>query len=282
MALLVPITVKRLVLALVAGVTTFGQNPAEQDPLEIVRRSVARDWTDFESRKDYTYHERYELREYTKDGRVGNQRSETREILILSAWPYDRLIARNDQPLSEKDAQKEQEKLDREAENRQHESPSERARRDKERQEEWKFIHEVPEAFTFRLAGVENVSGQSAWVIDAEPKAAYRPAESQAQIFKKVRAKVWIEQKTYHWVKLDADALDTITFGLGLLRVAPGGTLHFEQVKVNDEIWLPSYTQVRADARLALVKKLRAEINIRYSDYRKFQADSKILDAIEQ
>ena len=98
-------------------------------------------------------------------------------------------------------------------------------------------------------------------------------------MFTKVRAKVWIEQATYHWVKMDAEALDTLTFGFGLLRVAPGGNLHFEQVKVNGEIWLPSRALIHADARLALIKKLRAEIDIHYSDYRKFQSDSQIIQA---
>jgi len=80
---------------------------------------------------------------------------------------------------------------------------------------------------------------------------------------------------------MDAEALDTLTFGFGLLRVAPGGTLHFEQVKVNDEIWLPSRALIHADARLALIKKLHAEIDIRYSDYRKFRSDSQVIEARE-
>ena len=273
---------KHLGLALLAVLPLWGQDSLEPTPLQIVRRSVERDWTDFESRKDYTYQERYLLREYAKDGRTSIERSETHEILILGDWPYERLIARDDEPLSDKDTLRERQKLDRESAARQHESAAQRARREKERDEERRFIRELPEAFTFRLTGVEDVSNVPAWVIEAEPKPGYRPAEPQARIFTKVRGKVWIEQKTYHWVKLDADAIDTLTFGLGLLRVAPGGTLHFEQVRVNDEIWLPSYTLVRANARLALVKKLRAEIDIRYSGYRKFQADSKIVQAAEQ
>ena len=47
---------------------------------------------------------------------------------------------------------------------------------------------------------------------------------------------------------------------------------------MNDEIWLPSSIVVRFEARLALVKKLRGEFDIRYSNYQKFQSDSKILD----
>jgi hypothetical protein len=263
------------------GPTLFGQAPPHPDALEIVRHSIDRDWTDFDSRKQYTYQEHYEQRAYTSDGRTSQKRSETKEILILGDWPYERLIARDDKPLSSRDALREQQKLDRTAAERQHESASQRARRERERAEDRKAVQQLPNAFTFRLEGVENVSGRPAWVIDADPKPGFNPTESFSRIFKKVRAKAWIEQETYHWVKLDAEVLDTLTFGFGLLRVAPGGTLHFEQTRVNNEIWLPSSALIRGEARLALVKKLRTEIEIHYSGYRKFQADSKIVETKE-
>ena len=278
-------SVKQLVLIPLIASALCGQSASEKepvsvDPLDIVRRSIERDWTDFDSRKDYTYQERFEQRNLTRDGKVGHRRSETHEILILGDWPYERLIARDDKPLSEKEVRREQQKLDRVAAERQHPSASERAHREKERAENRKAVQELTDAFTFHLSGVEDVSGRPAWVIEAEPKPGYHASGELSRIFKKVRGKVWIEQETYHWVKLDAEVLDTLTFGLGLLRVAPGGTLHFEQTRVNNEIWLPSYALIRADARLALVKKLRTEIDIRYSGYRKFQADSRIVETV--
>lgn len=267
---------KSLTLALLAAVSLSGQ-----DPREIVRHSTERDWTDFESRKDYLYQQRQEFREYTKDGTLGARRSEAKEIVIVAGRPFQRLIARDDQPLADKETRREQQKFDREVAGWQRESVADRAKAEKERVEDRKFIREAPDAFVFHLLGVENASGQPAWVIQAEPKPGYRPVEARARLFTKVRAKIWIEQATYHWVKMDAEALDTLTFGLGLLRVAPGGTLHFEQVRVNDEIWLPLRALIHADARLALFKKLRAEIDIRYSGYRKFQSDARLVEARE-
>lgn len=267
---------KSLALALLAAVSLSGQ-----DALEIVRHSTERDWTDFESRKDYLYEQHREFREYNKDGSVGSRRSETKEIVIVAGRPFQRLIARDDQPLADKETRREQQKFDREVSGWQHESPADRLKAERERAEDRKFVREAPDAFVFHLLGVENVGGQPAWVIQAEPKPGYRPVEARARLFTKVRAKVWIEQATYHWVKMDAEALDALTFGFGLLRVAPGGTLHFEQIKVNSEIWLPSSTLIHGDARLALIKKLRAEIDIRYSGYRKFQSDSRLVEARE-
>lgn len=246
------------------------------DALTIVRRSVERDWTDFEQLKDYTYQQKIDSRELNKDGGLAKSKSETREIMILAGRPYERVVKRDGQPLAEKDARKEQAKMDRELTKRQQESPSERAKLARERAEDREFIREIPEAFNFKLLGTDTVSGQPAWILDAEPKPGFRPKHSQAKMFQNVRAKIWIEQATYHWVKLDADVLNTISFGLMLVRVAPGAKIHFEQAHVNNEIWLPSAALIRADARLALIKKMRAEFDIHYSGYKKFQTESRI------
>jgi hypothetical protein len=253
-----------------------GQEPAP-DPLEIVRRSVERDWTDFESRKNYTYQERSEFRQYAGNDKVAKIRSEADEILILGGRPYERLTVRDDKPLSAREERREQAKLDSELAKRQHESPAERARYEKERVAERAFIREIPDAFTFRLTGEGSVSNRPAWIVEARPKPGYRAVHSRAKDFAKVRATIWIEQETYHWVKVDADVLNTISVDFGLLRIAPGSSMHFEQTRVNDEIWLPSSMMVRFEARLALLKVLRGEYDIRYSDYRKFQSDSKII-----
>src|SRR5580692_1561600 len=64
------------VIYLVAAPALHAQDRA-QDPLDIVRRSVERDWTDFSSIQNYTYQERNEFRQYAKDGRISSTRSET-------------------------------------------------------------------------------------------------------------------------------------------------------------------------------------------------------------
>ena len=248
-----------------------------QDANEIIRRATDRDFTNFETRKNYTYQERQEVREYNGKGKLIKTEIETHEILILQGQPYEKLIARNDHPLSEKDARKEQKKLDSEVEKRKRQSAAEKAKLEKERLEEQKYLREFTEAFIFKVIGEEAVSGKPAWVISVTPKPGYRPKESDAKIFTKLRGKVWIDKGEYHWVKAEGEAIDTLSFGFFLFRVAPGATVSFEQTSVNGEVWLPSRISVRAEVRIAILKKLRAEVDITYRDYRKFQADSKIV-----
>ena len=253
-----------------------------QDPASIVRRSVQRDASNFERIQNYTFVERNEEREFGRDGKLKSTDIETYEILILGGRPYGRLIERKDQPLSLKDQRKEQEKLDKEAAKRQSESAADKAREEKKRLEQRKFMRELPDAFNFTLAGVEQVSGLPAWVIEAQPKPGYRAVESRAKLFAKVRGKIWIDQTDYQWVKAEAEIISTLSFGLGLLRIAPGGRLAFEQVRVNDEVWLPLRIAARGEARLGYVKKLRADLDVTYKDYKKFQSDSRIVEVTEK
>jgi len=265
----------RFPILLLAASAAFAQNA--NDANEIIRRASDRDFTNFENRKNYTYEERTELRQYDGKGKLSKTEVETSEVLILEGQPYEKLIARNDQPLSAKEAAKEQKKLDNEVEKRKRQSASERAKLEKERLEEKKYMREFTEAFDFRILGEEAVSGKPAWILSVTPKPGYRPSSSDAKMFTKLRGKVWIDKAEYHWVKAEGEAIDTLSFGFFLFRVSPGATVSFEQVRVNEEVWLPARISVRAEARIAILKKMHAEIDITYRDYKKFQADSRIV-----
>ena len=269
------------VLTVLALGSATGQSVSQPttgpDADAIIRKSVARDFFNFDSIKNYTYAEREEDREYDGNGKLKKTESETDEVLILGGRPYEKRVAKNDKPLSEGDARHEQEKMDKELEKREHMSDADRAKVEKEREEERAYLREIPDAFDFRLLGEEEISGKPAWIIQADPKPGYRPKDSKAKLLTKVRGKIWIDQGEYHWVKMEAQVLDPISFGFGLFRVAQGGILHFEQKRVNDEVWLPTHIFIRGDARLGYVKKVHAEIEITYRDYRKFQTDSRIV-----
>ena len=254
-----------------------------QDANEIIKRATDRDFLNFENRKNYTYQERTEVREYDGKGKLSKTDVETHEILILEGQPYEKLIARNDKPLSDKDADKEQRKLDKEVDKRKRQTAAEKAKLDKERLEEKKYLREFTDAFDFKVIGEEPVSGKPTWILSVTPKVGYQPKDSQAKMFTKLKGKVWIDKGEYHWVRAEGEAIDTLSFGFFLFRVAPGAYVSFEQVRVNQEVWLPSRISVRAEARIALLKKMHAEIDITYREYRKFQADSKIIaDGLDQ
>ena len=261
-----------------AAVSVALARVSAQDATDIIRQSVERDATNFERFKNYTFLERVEERRYGRNGNLSSKDVQTYEFMVLGGRPYGKLVERDDKALPAKEARKEQEKVDKESAKRQRESESDKAREDQDRTEERRYLREIPEAFTLTLQGTEQIGGRPVWVIRAEPRPGYKPKIKRAEILSHLRGKIWVDQADYQWVKTEAEVIDPISFGLGLIKLAAGAVLDFDQVRVNDEVWLPAHITVRADARLAYLRKLREELDVTYRDYQKFQADSRIVE----
>jgi hypothetical protein len=254
---------------------------AQLTPAEIVKRSIDRDQRNYERFKDYTFLQRTQQDTLDKRGKVTGSETELHDVLILAGRPYERLLERDGKPLSSKDAAKEQSKLDKEAAKRAKETGRDRAKFEKERLEQRRFAREIPDAFTFRLLAEETIDGLPVWKIEAQPKPGYKPRDRRAGMLSKVRGTLWIEQTGYQWVRAEIDVIGTISWGLFVLRIPAGAKISFSQMRVNDEVWLPQQVHIRADAKLALMKTFRADIDIAYSSYRKFRTESQVLGVDE-
>lgn len=255
--------------------------PGQQSPLDIVKRSLALENRNFRRARDYTCQQNEVIRESDSGGRVTSTKSRAYDLLMIYGRPYRRLIQKDGKPLSTSDQQKEEERLQKVMERRRKESEDENSkeRRDfeKHQAEERKFLDEIPAAYDFRLLGEEQLSGRPVWVLQAEPKPGYRARDSRARMLASIHGKLWIDKTEYQWVKIQAETTDTISFGLFLARLSRGSSFRFEQRRVNDEVWLPSHAEIGIDGRLALLKKVRGQIEITYANYRKFQTDSKVV-----
>jgi hypothetical protein len=254
-----------------------------QDPREIVRKSVDLDQVNWERRADYTWNAELRERHFDSHNRMTSEHQEAWETLVLDGEPYRRMLQRDFKPLPAGEQNKEQEKLDRIAAKLDQESPAERERRaaerEKERRRERKFLLEVPDAFQFHLDGEEKIDGQDVWVISATPRPDYRAKSREGAAMLKVRGKIWIEKAGYQWVRLEAETTATISFGWFLARLNPGGKLTFEQMRVDDGLWLPKREVLSGSGRIGLVKRLAEEDEVTWSNYKKFRVDSKVVSS---
>ena len=253
------------------------------DPRTLIERSLQRDQRDEELARQYAYLETSSEQEW-KNGKRTKLEKETHEILSLYGQPHRRLVARDGKPLSTEEQQKEQRKMDKLAAERARETPAERERRlakyasDRRRQRE--FLKEIPKAFAFQLAGETKLAGRTAWMIDATPIPNYQPQDSRAKMLSRFKGRFYVAQDDATLLKLEAEAIDTVSFGLVLARLERGARFTLEKTHVNNELWMPSRIKVDFDARLALLKKLKVDLQVEYSDFRKFQSDSKVLAVV--
>jgi len=246
----------------------------------LLRIAEDKDLENDKRQRDYTYIEREEQHRLDAQGNAVKGEVRTSEVLEIYGEPVEKLIAKNDKPLSPGDAKKEDDKIQKIIDKRKSESDDARRKRlakeEKDREEDRKFVLEIADAFDFRLVGSEAIDGHDAWVLEAEPHRGYQPKHRDAKILSKFHGRVWIDKSEAQWVKLDITALDNITVGLFLVRINKGAHVVVDLTEVNQEVWLPKHVAIRLDARLALLKTYRENIEQTFRDYKKFRADSKI------
>jgi len=262
--------------------TRASANAAESAPdaHAIMQKAVAKDIVSWQAAKDYTFLQRTQEDALDSDGRVKSSKSETSEIMVLYGEPFERIVAKNDQPLPENEQKKQNEKFEKETRKRENETPEERQRRlqkyEKEREDERAFVREILDAYDFSLVGSQVLNGRPTWVIDGSPRAGFEGKRRESKMLPKIKPRFWIDQQDYSWVKLHAEVTDTLSFGWVVARLHKGSAFEMQQARVNDEVWLPQRFDVKLDARVALLKGVNENVQVTYKDYRRFRAETKI------
>jgi hypothetical protein len=258
--------------------TAVAQFPPTNDAKEIVRRSMEIDRRTLDLARNYTCQQREVIKHLDKHGNVKSTEVKTYDIGFYYGEEYSRLIMVNDKPLDDKEKKKEDEKLEKFLAKYRNESPEERQKRSdkekKERQESRAYRLDVANAYDFRIVGEEELEGVNTWVIEATPRKDFKPTQPHADMLKKI--------KEYNWIRVEAEATDTISFGLFLFRIHPGSRFNFQQMHLNNEVWLLRRLYINGGARIALLKNEAIEQEDTFSNYKKFSSTFTILPGVKE
>jgi hypothetical protein len=92
---------------------------------------------------------------------------------------------------------------------------------------------------------------------------------------KKVSGTIWVDEADREVSRMSATLDENYHVGFGLLAsVAKGSNVVFDQALIRNEAWLPTAIALHLQARAFLVAGFRAEIDIRFDQYKKFQTDA--------
>lgn len=274
-----------MVAALACAVTVVA---AQEQPLpnfdDFVAQVKKHLQTDAERQTGYAFTERRTDQRFDASGRVKDQKVRVFEVYpaLPGDSPYERLIEENGKPLPQSELDKQDRERQKKAEAYLREQ---KAMTDADRQKQLreyekamkKRADEVDDAlaaFDIRMLRREQVEGQSTIVFSLTPKANARPHTDAGRILQHFSAQAWISESDHELVRIRAQAVDTVTFGFGLLaRIDKGTTFAFERRKVNGEIWLPALSSYKGTVRLVLVP-VRVGSTSEFSNYRKFSVET--------
>ena len=283
-------TARGLPLLVALGLLTGGSTPGAQhrplpDQESFLVETRKHLQTDSTLQSGYVY---METRRELKLDKGGRTRGES--VKVFESYPglpgeerWERLIAEDGRP-APPDALARQ---DRERQQKAHEmvqrlardSSKELARQERERQ---KARHERDEAmsdiynvYEMRMIGRERVEDHDTIAFSLTPRRDAKPQTRAGEEIRHFSVRAWISEDDHELVKVEAEAIDDLKSGLGLVaRLHKGSRLSFLRRKVNGEVWLPAVVSYIGSARVGLLVTLRRSGTSEFSGYRKYSVDT--------
>jgi len=235
-----------------------------------------------ELQKQYTCHLVAEEEKFDSKGQVTSRAVREYDVFNCGGDEIRHLVKDDSKPLTAEQQHKEDERFNKEFSEFQKKQtelasdPKKQEKQEKENEREQTQISDFLRAESFTNPRRERFRGQDVIVFDFGPNPDYKPRKLAESIVQKLVGVVWIDEQARDVARLEARFSDKVKIGAGLLASLDKGTnLVVEQTKINGEVWLPSYAEVHAAARVVFVRVRQNEID-RYSDYKKFRVETRI------
>jgi hypothetical protein len=237
---------------------------------------------------NYTYTKTEVSREFGSDGALRETDAETIQLTFYKGNRIQRTIAKNGKPLSEDEQKNEDSRVRKrveEIEKRIQKQDAKEERKSGSSDDRRISIAELLRASRLINPRRERFRGRDVVVFDFEPDPSfdYKNAKSYLRFFGKTAGVMWIDAEDKQVARLEAVLVDSFKVGGGVLaNLKKGASFTFEQQRVNDEIWLPSITEINLAVKVLLVKGLSLNQITRYGSYEKFKTevtDSRVEDS---
>ncbi len=229
--------------------------------------------------KQYTCHLSEEEEKTDSNGQVSSRAVKEYDIFYIGEDEIRHLLAKDGKPLEGDEKKKEDERFSKdfdEKKKKQAELQNDPQKQAKQDEQEQAQISDFLRAERFTNPRRELFRGQEVIVFDFGPNPDYKPKKMVESIVQKLSGVLWVDEQARDVARLEARFNDNVKIGGGILAsLSKGSNLVLEQTMVNNEVWLPSYSEVHAAARVVFFKVKQNEID-RYSDYKKFTSEAKL------
>jgi hypothetical protein len=228
-------------------------------------------------KENYTGTRDEEEMEYDKTGKLTKDEKSEYTFFYLNGEEISTLVKKDGKPLSEEDQTKENEKARKriaevqKQQAKKEEKEEKRKEQGKQDESDDPGIADFLRACEFVNPRRERFRGRDVLVFDFEPNPEFKAHNMAEKVAQKLAGVIWVDEEARQVVRLEAYFLNDFRFAGGLLaNLQKGTSFVFEQDYVNHEVWLPTYLEAHVGVRVLLVKGIKANEVIRYSNYKRF------------
>jgi len=241
------------------------------DVQEVLKKAIeSAKWSDeqkFENKYTWTRHQITE--QYDSKGNVKKREDKVYQVFPIDGESYSRLVQKNGKPLAGKELRQEQdsERKFRETVARKKRQPQS-AQRKKDYVDDLKFDTVLIARYQWDVTGREAVNGRPAYILSFQPRPNWPVKRIIDRLLNRAAGRLWVDEKDYEIARVDLHLAENVSAWGGILASVKKFVLRFEQTKVDQTAWLPSYIDGYLDGRI-LIKTLRVKVLEQHSDFRR-------------
>jgi hypothetical protein len=219
-------------------------------------------------RENYTFRAVQTTRQLDSSGNTKKVETEEHEVFFVNGHRVEKLVRKDGKDLTPDQARKEQDRVNKEVLKI---SQPDYKNPDKDEITVSRLLQIVTFSRPRRVA----LNGRDTIAFDFAGDQHAKTHGRDEDALKKVSGTIWIDEGDREVSRMSATLDENYHVGFGLLAsVAKGSNVVFDQALIRNEAWLPTAIALHLQACAFLVAGFRAEIDIRFDQYKKFQTDA--------
>jgi hypothetical protein len=220
-------------------------------------------------RENYTFRAVQTTRQLDSHGDVKKIETEEHEVFFVKGHQIEKLVRKDGKDLSPDQARKEQDRVNKEVVKISQQGEGNPDKDDI-------TVGRLLQIVTFSKPRRVSLNGRDTIAFDFAGDEHAKTHGHGEDALKKVSGTVWVDERDREVSRMSATLDENYHIGFGFLAsVAKGSNVVFDQALIRNEAWLPTAIALHLQARALLIAGFRADIDIRFDQYQKFQADAE-------
>jgi hypothetical protein len=237
-----------LCVTVLLNAQTAGKEAPLPDPRELKQRAVANMRKSEKDLENYSCMVRVQEFDLNANGSVKRHKQRVEERFYVNGMEINHAQSRDGKALSDGDAKKEQERVDKEVK-----KYSDRANVEKEQARDEKQMDTFLRALSFYNGRREQRDNRSVVVYDLAGDPSFRPRRLEERFAQALTGRIWMDEETGAPREVQIETVRDVKIGGGLLaNVHKGFRAHLIQQRQPDGVWLTQMVEGSGDMKAAL------------------------------